>query len=177
MSQQEPQQPPQYPAPQYAPQPEPKKRKGKGCLYAFIGFVAVGVVAVAASSNGSKGTSDDSAPSHNARPTLTAGKDAAPAQTPVQAFKAYVNKNGTATEQAAVKHVTKIQGADKKNDILDTADIYTDYSGGLMGPHGSDGKLLASAFTDWQTSRGKDSKNGLVTVYDKTGEILSNGNY
>jgi hypothetical protein len=177
MSQQDPQQPLPNQGPQYAPQPEPKKkRKGKGCLYVFIGFVAVGVVAVAASSNGSKGTTDDSSP-HSSRPTLTAGEDAGAAQSPVQEFKAYVAKNGTATEKAAAGHVTKIQGADKKNDVLDTADIYTDYSGGMMGPHQSDGKLIASAFTDWQTSRGKDSKNGLVTVYDSRGEILSNGNY
>ncbi|WP_405845523.1 hypothetical protein OG528_05720 [Streptomyces platensis] len=48
----------------------------------------------------------------------------------------------------------------------------TDFTGGLMGPHQSEGKLIASAFADW-----KESKNGLVTVYDVKGEILSNGNF
>jgi hypothetical protein len=88
-----------------------------------------------------------------------------------------VQAHGTATEKASAQHITKVQGADSNNDILDAADIYTDYAGGMMGPHQSDGKLIASAFADWEASRGKNSSNGLVTVYDKTGQILSNGNY
>ncbi|MFG3119196.1 hypothetical protein ACGF4C_33145 [Streptomyces sp. NPDC048197] len=87
-------------------------------------------------------------------------------------FKAFVNKNGTADEKAALAHVTKVQGADERNDILDSVDVYTDFTGGLMGPHQGEGKLIASAFADW-----KDSKNGLVTVYDAKGELLSNGNF
>ena len=71
-----------------------------------------------------------------------------------------------------MKHVTKVTGADKNNDILDTAEVFTDYTGGLIGPHASDGKLIASAFASCY-----ESKNGLVTVYDEKGEILSNGNY
>ncbi|MET8094844.1 hypothetical protein ABZV29_00015 [Streptomyces sp. NPDC005236] len=57
------------------------------------------------------------------------------------------------------------------------ADVYTDYSGGMFGPHANDGKLIASAFADWQKSRGKSSENGLVTVYDKGAETLSNGKF
>lgn len=95
----------------------------------------------------------------------------------VQQFKEYVSKNGTPTEAAAVKHVTKIQGGDDINNILDTADVYTDYTGGMMGGHANDGKLIATAFADWQQSRGKASENGLVTVYDANAEVLSNGKF
>ncbi|WP_406411161.1 hypothetical protein OG923_20795 [Streptomyces halstedii] len=87
-------------------------------------------------------------------------------------FKAFVDENGTDAEKAAAAHVTKVQGADESNGILDAAEVYTDFTGGLMGPHRGEGKLLASAFADW-----KDSKNGLVTIYDEAGEILSNGTY
>lgn len=157
-----------------SPQPPPKKKK-RGCLYVFLGATVIGIIIAAASSNGSKGTSDpDPTPT---RPALTGGKNDKSSASSVEQFKAYVAKNGTATEKAASQHVTKIQGADKKNDILDAPEVYTDYSGGITGPHTSDGKLIASTFADWMTSRDMDSKNGLVTVYDKTGEILSNGNY
>lgn len=98
-------------------------------------------------------------------------KQAAP-KSPGEQFKAFVSKNGTPTEKDAVKHVTKVQGADEQNDILDSAEVHTDYTGGMFGSDASKGKLLASAFADW-----KDSKNGLVTVYDKDGEMLSNGNF
>lgn len=81
-------------------------------------------------------------------------------------------KNGTPKEKAAVAHVLKVQGADQQNDILDSADVYTDFTGGLMGEGSGPSKLIASAFADW-----KDSKNGLVTVYDADGEIITNGNF
>jgi hypothetical protein len=113
---------------------------------------------------------DKSEATHKAKPK------AAP-KSVEQQFKDYVAKHGTPTEAAAVKHVTKIQGGDENNNILDTADVYTDYSGGMFGSHGNDGKLVASAFADWQKSRGQASENGLVTVYDKNAEILSNGQF
>lgn len=81
-------------------------------------------------------------------------------------------KNGTPKEKDAVAHVLKVQGADQQNDILDSADVYTDFTGGLMGEGSGPSKLIASAFADW-----KDSKNGLVTVYDANGEIITNGNF
>ncbi|TLS40371.1 hypothetical protein FE633_41910 [Streptomyces montanus] len=87
-------------------------------------------------------------------------------------FKAFVNKNGTAKEKDAVSHVTKVQGADEQNDILDAADVYTDFTGGLLGKGTGPAKLIASAFADW-----KHSENGLVTVYDADGEMLGNGNF
>lgn len=98
----------------------------------------------------------------------------------VEEFTAYVNANGTGPEKTAAKHVTKIIGADGDNDILDTAEIHTDYTGSIMdldsGVSGS-GKLLASSFAEWQKSRGKDSKNGLVSVYNASGDLISNGQY
>ncbi|MEU9314069.1 hypothetical protein [Streptomyces sp. NPDC048256] len=93
-------------------------------------------------------------------------------KTQAEAFQACVAKSGTPTEQAAIKHVTKVTGADKRNDILDAPEVFTDFTGGLMGPHQGEGKLIASAFTSCY-----ESDNGLVTVYDKNGEILANANY
>ncbi|GGX12671.1 hypothetical protein [Streptomyces chryseus] len=87
-------------------------------------------------------------------------------------FKAFVAKSGLAGEKQAVKHVTKVQGADEQNDILDTAEIHTDFSGGFMSPDHGKAKLIASAFADW-----KDSKNGLVSVHGKDGKLIANGNY
>src|SRR5690606_31844260 len=87
-------------------------------------------------------------------------------------FKAFVEKNGSPQEKKAVAHVTKVQGAEEQNDILDAADVYTDFTGGLMGEGAGPAKLIASAFADW-----KQSKNGLVTVYDANGELLGNGEF
>lgn len=184
MSQQYPNQPPsQWPTPQGPQYYPPQPKKSKKWLYIGIGAAVFLVIGIAASSNGSKGTSDSPTAS-DARPAVTSSKAPAAkkpktetAQSPAQQFKTYVAKNGTPTEKAAVSHVTKIQGADSENDILDSADIYTNYSGDLMSGDTASGKLLASAFADWQASRGKDSKNGLVTVYNKDGDLLSNGKY
>lgn len=117
----------------------------------------------------------DAKPAEDAPAKKEESKKPAPApknKTQADEFKAFINENGTPAEKAAAKHIVKVQGADSDNGILDAAEVYTDYAGGLMGPHSGDGKLLASAFADWKTSN-----NGLVTIYDKAGEILSNGNY
>ncbi|PPS88213.1 hypothetical protein [Streptomyces sp. MH60] len=87
-------------------------------------------------------------------------------------FKAFVRKNGAPKEKDAVSHVTKVQGADEQNDILDAADVYTDFTGGIMGEGTGPAELIASAFADW-----KDSENGLVTIYDADGELLGNGQF
>lgn len=178
------QQYPTQPVPGYSPQPpQPPQKKSRKWLYILIGATVFLIIIVAASSNGSKGTSDDSSTTSNAKtPHSSAPKDTGKSaekapQSPVKAFKAYVTKNGTASEREAVQHVIKVQGADENNDILDQADIYTDYTGDLMSGNTSHGKLIASAFRDWQASRGKESKNGLVTVYNKSGDMLSNGKY
>lgn len=197
MSQQYPQGPNQQPQQQYQggpapyqPPQEPKKswvarHKGLTITGGIIGFFVIVGIAAGGGSSENSGTSKPADKPAVAPKAPGKGGDAKPAAKPAEKeqepaadlsqadqFKAFVAKNGTPAEKAAVKHVTKVQGADKQNDMLDTADIHTDYAGGLMGPHSGEGKLLASAFADW-----KSSENGLVTVYDKDGQLLSNGNF
>lgn len=169
-----------------APQPQPPKKSplgkilGFGCLGIVALFVLLAAVGAALGGDTSDDTSSkDKAVTTDAAPKAedSASQEAAkeqPAEEKSQAeqFKDCVTKSGTATEKAAIKHVTKVTGADKNNDILDTAEVFTDYSGGLLGEDASNGKLIASAFASCY-----ESDNGLVTVYDKDGEILSNGNY
>ncbi|MGX2995162.1 hypothetical protein JNUCC64_12835 [Streptomyces sp. JNUCC 64] len=100
-------------------------------------------------------------------------KDAAKGSAADQ-FKAFVNKNGTPKEKEAAAHVTKVQGVDEINSILSSVDVYTDYTGGMMGAGSGPAKLLASAFADWKKT---DSGGGLVTIYDAEGELISNGNF
>ncbi|MFB7997745.1 hypothetical protein ACFC4G_33585 [Streptomyces sp. NPDC056002] len=158
--------------------------KTKIALGAVVGIVVIGVVsansgeggdgnrgngggtsAAADKNTGAGGKADGAA-------KADAGDKGASKASQAEQFKAFVAKNGTPKEKAAVAHVLKIQGADQQNDILDSADVYTDFTGGLMGEGSGPSKLIASAFADW-----KDSKNGLVTVYDADGEIITNGNF
>jgi hypothetical protein len=183
MSQQYPQQPtqPHPPQPGYgAPAPQPPKKGGVGKIAGLgcAGVIAVFVIAAVATGGGGDDSSDtsnkDKAVAADGKPRGDSAKKAGAAEEKPQAeqFRGCVAKNGTATEKAAVEHVTKVTGADKRNDILDAAEVFTDFSGGLMGPHQGEGKLIASAFTSCY-----ESKNGLVTVYDKDGELLANANY
>ncbi|AXI87913.1 hypothetical protein SAM9427_20425 [Streptomyces sp. ETH9427] len=161
--------------------------KTKIALGAVVGLVVIGAVSANTGDDGTgsadKGTSasadrqsggakdagaDAGQSSEKAEKTEKAEKKLS--QT--EQFKAFVEENGTAQEKEAVSHVTKVQGADEQNDILDTADIYTDFTGGLMGEGSGPAKLIASAFADW-----KQSENGLVTVYDADGELLGNGQF
>ncbi|MFE2718498.1 hypothetical protein ACFXKI_42855 [Streptomyces mirabilis] len=191
-------QPPQQPGfpqqPGYPPPPLPQKKRSKakmGCL-GCGGILAAAIVigGIAAAVGSGSGDSSPSAANSAASPKTTASsktsgaakttgssKTAAPRQSTLDAFKAYVKKHESTKTRAAVAHVTKVQGADKNNDILDAADIYTDYTGDLLSADTGSAKLLASAFADFQSSRGKASKNGLVTVYNADGDILSNGKY
>ncbi|BCK72614.1 hypothetical protein Srufu_065670 [Streptomyces libani subsp. rufus] len=182
----------------YAPPPKKMStgaKVGIGCGGAFGALVLLGVIG-AAIGGGDSGTPAEKPAKAAAAPAPERAKEkAAPAdakpekkpegkpdkpekkpapapESPADQFRAFVAKHGSPNEKAALGHVTKVQGADELNDILDSVDIYTDFTGGLMGPHQSEGKLIASAFADW-----KESKNGLVTVYDVKGEILSNGNF
>ncbi|MFJ7072957.1 hypothetical protein [Streptomyces sp. NPDC098781] len=200
MSQQYPQEP-QLGAPQQPTQPgygypqqsgwgappsqPPKRKTGKilGIIGAvFVGLIVIGSVAgggddstdAADSSNKDKAvaaTSDKPKAAEEAADKPAEGEPAAD-KSQAEQFKDCVAKSGTATEKEAVKHVTKVTGTDEQNDILDAAEVFTDYTGGLIGPHASDGKLIASAFASCY-----ESDNGLVTVYDAKGELLSNGNY
>ncbi|MFH8453480.1 hypothetical protein ACH4CD_30060 [Streptomyces fungicidicus] len=156
--------------------------KSKLVLGAVVGIVVIG--AVSANSGDADGGSGDKGTSASAEQqsadTKSDGKpDAKPAEdkgaekaSQAEQFKAFVQKNGTPQEKDAVSHITKVQGADEQNDILDAADVYTDFTGGIMGEGTGPAKLIASAFADW-----KQSDNGLVTVYDADGEIIGNGNF
>ncbi|MGW4022477.1 hypothetical protein [Streptomyces sp. NPDC005009] len=156
--------------------------KSKIALGAVVGIVVIGVAST--NSGDSDGGSNDKGTSASAERqsggTKSDGKsDAKPAEdkgtekaSQADQFKAFVQKNGTPQEKDAVSHITKVQGADEQNDILDAADVYTDFTGGIMGEGTGPAKLIASAFADW-----KQSDNGLVTVYDADGEIIGNGNF
>ncbi|MFH9730616.1 hypothetical protein [Streptomyces sp. NPDC017260] len=157
--------------------------KTKIALGAVVGLVVIGAVSANSGDGGGDGKSDS-------RTSASAGEksgdakpdgrsDAKPAEdkavekaSQADQFKAFVRKNGTAAEKDAVSHVTKVQGADEQNDILDAADVYTNFTGGLMGEGTGPANLIASAFADW-----KQSENGLVTVYDADGELLGNGEF
>ncbi|MBC9727587.1 hypothetical protein [Streptomyces sp. TRM68367] len=196
MSQQYPQQPNQpqqpqqpgygYPGPGYgAPAPQPPKKRGfakiagLGCAGIIALFVIVGVATSGGGDDSTDNSGKDKAVVADDKPKADEAKDeqakeqpAEETKTQAEEFQACVEKSGTSTEKKAVKHVTKVTGADKRNNILDAPEIFTDFSGGLMGPHQGEGKLIASAFTSCY-----ESDNGLVTVYDKDGEILANANY
>ncbi|MEJ8646817.1 hypothetical protein WKI65_01715 [Streptomyces sp. MS1.AVA.3] len=185
------QQPP-TPAGMYAPPPPKKKsagaKVGTGCGGAFGALVLIGIIAAAMGGSDAEPQAGKPGKAATAPAKGQAQGDAEPAEaepkekpkekpkaahkSPADQFKAFVAQNGSANEKAAIGHVTKVQGADEQNDILDSVDIYTDFTGGMLGPHQSEGKLIASVFADW-----KQSKNGLVTIYDAKGEILSNGNF
>ena len=156
--------------------------KSKLVLGAVVGIVVIGAVSAnsgdADGGSGDKGTSA-SAEQQSAGTKSDGRSDAKPAEdkdaekaSQAEQFKAFVQKNGTPQEKDAVSHITKVQGADEQNDILDAADVYTDFTGGIMGEGTGPAKLIASAFADW-----KQSDNGLVTVYDADGEIIGNGNF
>ncbi|MFE6153906.1 hypothetical protein [Streptomyces sp. NPDC057889] len=162
--------------------------KTKVALGAVVGIVVIGVVSANSGDNGDNGgkaggtsaaadknaggSGDKAAGKGDDAAKSDAGDKGASKASQAEQFKAFVAKNGTPKEKDAVAHVLKVQGADQQNDILDSADVYTDFTGGLMGKGSGPSKLIASAFADW-----KDSKNGLVTVYDADGEIITNGNF
>ncbi|MCX5082219.1 hypothetical protein [Streptomyces sp. NBC_00401] len=166
--------------------------KTKVALGAVVGIVVIGVVSANSGDNGDNGDngnggkgggtsaaadknaggSGDKAGQADDGAKSDSGDKGTSKASQAEQFKAFVAKNGTPKEKAAVTHVLKVQGADQQNDILDSADVYTDFTGGLMGEGSGPSKLIASAFADW-----KDSKNGLVTVYDADGEVITNGNF
>ncbi|MEU3364747.1 hypothetical protein [Streptomyces pseudogriseolus] len=158
--------------------------KSKIVLGAVVGLVVIGAVSTNGGDGGTGSADKGASASADKQPggAKDAGADTADAadkagQTEQKAsqaeqFKAFVQENGTDQEKEAVSHVTKVQGADDQNDILDTADVYTDFTGGIMGEGTGPAKLIASAFADW-----KQSANGLVTVYDADGELLGNGQF
>ncbi|MEU1080337.1 hypothetical protein ABZ368_08815 [Streptomyces sp. NPDC005908] len=164
--------------------------KTKIALGAVVGIVVIGAVSANAGDGDGGSTGKDTSASADrqaggakdagagtgadAKPDAKAdtGQETENKASQAEQFKAFVKENGTAQEKEAVAHVTKVQGADDRNDIFDTADVYTDFTGGIMGEGTGPAKLIASAFADW-----KQSENGLVTVYDADGELLGNGQF
>ncbi|MEE1927581.1 hypothetical protein V1J52_05150 [Streptomyces sp. TRM 70351] len=185
----------QYPQQQpypYAP-PPPKKNTGKvigfSCLGVVVAFIIIGVIGAAVSGgDGDNSSYEPDSPAAAAKDKPAGGDESddkakpeggseakaeeKPELSQAAQFKACVADNGTETEKAAVKHVTKVTGTDERNDILDAAEVFTDYEGDMFSADSASGKLIASAFASCY-----ESDNGLVTVYNTNGEILSNGNY
>ncbi|MFF0677658.1 hypothetical protein ACFYVW_03585 [Streptomyces tendae] len=157
--------------------------KTKIALGAVVGIAVIGALSANAG-DGDGDAKSDNRTSASAGEKTGGASEAKPADdkpsedkaeekaSQAEQFKAFVQKNGTSKEKDAVSHVTKVQGADEQNDILDAADVYTDFTGGIMGEGTGPAKLIASSFADW-----KDSENGLVTIYDADGELLGNGQF
>ncbi|WP_432131593.1 hypothetical protein [Streptomyces tendae] len=152
--------------------------KTKIALGAVVGIAVIGALSANAG-DGDGDAKSDNRTSASAGEKTGGASGAKPAEdkaddkaSQAEQFKAFVQKNGTPKEKDAVSHVTKVQGADEQNDILDAADVYTDFTGGIMGEGTGPAKLIASSFADW-----KDSENGLVTIYDADGELLGNGQF
>ncbi|MFD5235964.1 hypothetical protein [Streptomyces tendae] len=156
--------------------------KTKIALGAVVGIAVIGALSANAG-DGDGDAKSDNRTSASAGEKTGGASEAKPAEdkaedkaeekaSQAEQFKAFVQKNGTPKEKDAASHVTKVQGADEQNDILDAADVYTDFTGGIMGEGTGPAKLIASSFADW-----KDSENGLVTIYDADGELLGNGQF
>lgn len=165
------------------PQPPRKRKTGKiiGIIAAgFVGLIVIGAVAGGGNDSTDTSSKDKAVTETSGKPEAAAGgKDAEPAKeepaedkSQAEQFKDCVAKSGTAGEKKAVGHVTKVTGADKSNGIMDSAEVFTDYTGGFMSANNGDAKLIASAFASCY-----ESENGLVTVYGSDGDIISNGNY
>ncbi|MGW7721471.1 hypothetical protein ACWGKK_45305 [Streptomyces chartreusis] len=172
------------------PPPQPPKKRSIGKILGITGAVLVGLIVIGAIAGGGDDSTDksnkDKAVAATSNKPKTAEEPAAeepakeepaeeePAADKSQAeqFKACVAKSGTDSEKAAVGHVTKVTGTDKTNDILDAAEVFTDYKGGFLSENAGDAKLIASAFASCY-----ESKNGLVTIYGSDGDMIANGNY
>lgn len=138
----------------------------------IVGLIAIGACNAATDSGTNTGT-DNAKPAAGADVKDAGTNDAGTAKkTQAEEFTDCVNKTGTPTEKTAVKHVTKVTGADKQNNILDSAEIYTDFTGGFMSENAGEAKLIATAFTSCY-----ESDNGLVTVYGSDGEMIANANF
>ena len=175
-----------YPQQTGYPQPQPPKKRKAGKILGIIAASFVGLIVIGAIASGGEDAKDPSSKDKavtatSEKPEAAAGEKAAePAKeepaaedkSQAEEFKDCVAKSGTSGEKQAVGHVTKVTGADKKNDILDSAEVFTDYTGGFMSANNGEAKLIASAFASCY-----ESENGLVTVYGSDGDIISNGNY
>ncbi|MEU3244839.1 hypothetical protein [Streptomyces sp. NPDC006875] len=160
-----------------SPAPEPPGGRGAGrvaglgCL-GILGLVVVIGIAGTAGDGGEDGDGPHS-PAVHGEAGNRAGSDSrggSGAGSQAADFTSCVDRNGTAAEKAAVRHVTKVTGADRRSNTLDNPEVFTDFDGGPTGPHQAEGKLIASAFGSCY-----ESDNGLVTVRDRTGGPLADG--
>lgn len=86
-----------------------------------------------------------------------------------------VNESGLDVEKEAVRHVTKVNGTNEEsNGILDSADVYTNLKGDMFSSDGNTANIISSAFN---TCYDQISENGVVTIYNESGEILKFGSY
>ncbi|MEU9655546.1 hypothetical protein [Streptomyces chartreusis] len=172
------------------PPPQPPKKRSIGKILGITGAVLVGLIVIGAIAGGG----DDSTDKSNKDKAVAATSDKPKAaeepaaeepakeepakeepaadESQAEQFQACVAKSGTDSEKSAVGHVTKVTGTDKTNDILDAAEVFTDYKGGFLSENAGDAKLIASAFASCY-----ESKNGLVTIYGSDGDMIANGNY
>jgi len=148
------------------------KKSSKIVLGVVGGIVLVSAIASVGSSSDSSSTATPNDRAAVAKPSRSASPAPVKSQTQAEKFIAFLVKDTTTTEKAAVKHVTKVTGADDFNGILDAPEIYTDFGGDMMSADAGKGKLIASAFAGCYKS-----DNGLVTVYSKNGDLLSDGNF
>lgn len=114
---------------------------------------------------------DESTTADSKAKTSSTSRPKASEQSETAKFLACVRSKGTEFEKLAARNVTKVTGADKMRGYLDMPKIFTSYSGGMF-KHSGEGVLLASAFATCYTS-----ENGLVTVYDRDGHVLGNGQF
>lgn len=157
------------------------KKSTKIVLGTVAGFVLIGGCGAAMSGSDTEAKPNDRAavqPSDNAGKE-TASSTSRPKETEkpksqADDFRACIQKTGMVAEKTGGTHVTKVLGA-AQGETIALAEVWTNYTGGLMGGDAPKGKVLASAFASCYKSA--DGKSGLVTVYDVNGEILANGNY
>lgn len=139
---------------------------------------ATATLALAAFATACEDTTKTSADKSSSVPASESKGKEAPSKSVADQLKEFAAKNGTAEEKKAVAHVTKVQGAEENNNILDAPEIHTDLKGDLMDSDTTGAAtLIASVFADFQADRGKSSKNGLVTVYNASGDVIGNGKF
>ncbi|WP_157845420.1 hypothetical protein [Kitasatospora phosalacinea] len=143
-------------------------RNTLGRRIAFIGAAVAVALVIGASSAGCSSSKNDSGGTSSGTPTAVG--------TEADSLKASAAGSSGATaamKTAVADHVTKVGGAHG------TVNIYTDLTGSLGSSDGDTAKLVVSAATDRAAQEHKPvtAGAGLITVYNESGAILSNGDY
>ncbi|MFK0192843.1 hypothetical protein [Kitasatospora sp. NPDC090308] len=149
----------------------------------------IAALAIGASSAGCSSSKTESSGASNSAPAATtssaaastsstaaAASSSAAATTEAASLKAFVASSSSATsamKTAVADHVAKVDASDGQ------VNIYTDLTGDITSSDTGTAKLIVSAATDWATQKHKPitAGAGLITVYNQSGTILSNGNY